>query len=169
MQNNDPEGRNFLSPPNTHVWYFFLHTFWFRMFYFISSIHYHTQWRWRRTVLNVTSLWRRNDVNLTTKLRDLPYNQCKPNSRENFLFLSYPWDNMGEIRISIPSENIGFPYSVCKKFISCVIPLLPKDPFFRAYIIRGCTWQNGICPQRRIRSAWASTQSDHGHRCLLSR
>ena len=22
---------------------------------------------------------------------------------------------MGEIRISIPSENLGFPYSVCKK------------------------------------------------------
>ena len=27
-------------------------------------------------------------------------------------------DNMGETRISIPSENLGFPYPVCKKRIS---------------------------------------------------
>ena len=26
---------------------------------------------------------------------------------------------MGEIRISIPSENLGFPYPVCKKTIFC--------------------------------------------------
>ena len=28
------------------------------------------------------------------------------------------WDNMGGIRIPIPSENLGFAYPVCKKRIS---------------------------------------------------
>ena len=62
---------------------FFLAYFRFRMFYFKSSIHYHIQWRWRG---KMTSLWRQNDVNLTTKLRDVLYNQYKPNSREKILF-----------------------------------------------------------------------------------
>ena len=35
----DHEGRNFLSAPNTLVWFYFLHTFRFWMFYFKSSIH----------------------------------------------------------------------------------------------------------------------------------
>ena len=64
----------------------FLHTFRFRMFYFKSGIHYHIQWCWRRTFFKLTSLWRQNHVNLTTKLRDILYNQCKPNSCEQFLF-----------------------------------------------------------------------------------
>ena len=81
---SDPEGQNFLSTPKTHVCFFFLYTFRFWMFYFKSSIHYHTQWCWCRTFLSLTSLWRRNDVNLTTKLHDVLYNQCKPDSREIF-------------------------------------------------------------------------------------
>ena len=115
MQNSDPKEWNFLSAPNSHVWFFFLHTVRFRMFYFKSSIHYHSQWHWCRTSLNLTSSWRRNDINLTIKLCDVLYNQCKPNSRANFFFCAtHGWDNMGEIRISIPSENLGFPFPVCK-------------------------------------------------------
>ena len=34
LQDSDPEGRNFLSAPNTHVWFFFLHTFPFRFVFF---------------------------------------------------------------------------------------------------------------------------------------
>ena len=45
MPISDPEGQNCLSAPNTHVWFFFLHTFRFQMFYFKSNIHYHTLWR----------------------------------------------------------------------------------------------------------------------------
>ena len=59
----DPEERNFISTPHTHVWFFFLYTFRFPMFYFKSSIHYHTLWRLRRTFRNLTSLLRRNDIN----------------------------------------------------------------------------------------------------------
>ena len=57
-----------------------------------------------------------NDSNLMTKLSDVLYNPCKPKSHEKFLFfyLTHGRDNMGEIRISIPSENLGFPYPVCK-------------------------------------------------------
>ena len=59
---------------------------------------------------------RRNDVSLTTKLRDVLYNQCKPNPRDNFLFYpTHGWDNVGEIRISIPSEKLGIAYPVGKK------------------------------------------------------
>ena len=57
------------------------------------------------------SLWRQNHVNPTTNLRDILYNQ-------NNSFLG--GDNMGEIRISIPNENLQFPYRVCKK--SCYDP-----------------------------------------------
>ena len=81
----------------------------FLMFYFKSIIHYHTQWRWHKTFLNLTSLWRRNDINLMTKLCDILYNQRKLNSCENFFFYpTHEWDNMGEIRISIPSEDLKF-------------------------------------------------------------
>ena len=52
----------------------------FRMFYFKSCIYYHTQGRWR--FFKMTSLWRCNDVNLMTKLRDVLYNLCKPNALE---------------------------------------------------------------------------------------
>ena len=38
----DPEGWNYLSAPNTHVWFCFLHSFPLPTFYFKSSIHYHT-------------------------------------------------------------------------------------------------------------------------------
>ena len=72
-------------------------------------------------VFKMTSLWCQNDVNLTTKLREVLYNQCKLNSREKF-FLG--WANMGEIRISMPSENLGFPYPECKKRIS-----IPSENF----------------------------------------
>ena len=65
--------------------------------------------------LNLTPFGRRNDVNLTTRIRDVLYNQSKPNPHEKFLFLSY---NMGEILFSIPSEKLGFPYLVCKKITS---------------------------------------------------
>ena len=67
-------------------------------------------------VFKMMSLWRQNHAKLTTKLRDVLYNQCKPNSREKKIFLG--WDNMGEIRISTPSKDLGFPYPVCKNKIS---------------------------------------------------
>ena len=41
---------------------------------------------WGRSSWNLTLLWRLNGVNLTTKLRDVLYNQCTPNSREKFFF-----------------------------------------------------------------------------------
>ena len=89
MQNSDPEGRNFLSALKTHVSLMF-HSFCcipsISYVYFESSIHYHAQWCWRRTFLNLTSLWHCSDVNLTIKLCDVLYNQCKLNSHENFLF-----------------------------------------------------------------------------------
>ena len=112
MPHSDPEERNFLSAPNTHVGFFFLHTFRFRMSYFKSSITTHNDVDIGH--FKITSLWRRNDVNLTTKLRDVLYNQGKPNSREKKYF--FGWDNVGEIRISISSENLGFPNLVCKKY-----------------------------------------------------
>ena len=37
MQNSDPEGRNFLSAPNTHVWFFFLHTLFILKVAFITT------------------------------------------------------------------------------------------------------------------------------------
>ena len=95
--------------------FFFLHTFWFQIFYFKSSIHCRTHWRWRRPFLKLPSLWHRCDVNLTTKLRDVLYNQCKPNSREKFFSGA---DKQGQVRISIPSENLGNPDLVCKKMFS---------------------------------------------------
>ena len=70
-------------------------------------------------ILNLTSSWCSNDVNITTKLGDVLFNQCKPKSRENLIF--YPTlgrDNMsGEIRISIPSENLWFPYLSRKYYL----------------------------------------------------
>ena len=108
MQNSDPEGWNFLSTSNTHVWVFFLHTFRFLMIYFKSSIYNHMQWCWHGTFFKITSLWHRNDINLMTQLRDVLYNLCKPNHVAIFFM---GWDNMGEIRFSIPSENLGFPYA----------------------------------------------------------
>ena len=35
-----------------------------------------------------------------------------------FLYPIHGWYNMGEIRISIPSNNLEFPYPVCKIKIS---------------------------------------------------
>ena len=91
MQNSDPEGLNFYLHRTvmfdsfririvycwnavttiTHQEFFFLHIVHFWMFYFESRIHYHSQWHWRSTFLNLMSSWNCNDVNLTTKLHDV--------------------------------------------------------------------------------------------------
>ena len=75
MQNSDAEGRNFISAPNTHVWFFFLHTFQFRMFYFKSI---------------VTSQWRQPDDKVTWR----PIQPMQTEFTWNFSFFILP---MGEI------------------------------------------------------------------------
>ena len=62
MQNGDPERKNSLSAPNSHGLIF-------------SCIPFSSE---NFICFKMTST------------RDVLYNQCKPNSRENFL-LSYPW------------------------------------------------------------------------------
>ena len=62
-------------------------------FYFKSNIHYHSQWRSRTGHFLICH----NAIKLATTLRDVLYNQCKPNSRKKFLFYpTHGWDNMGE-------------------------------------------------------------------------
>ena len=81
-------------------------------FDFEYFIHFHTQWRWRKTFLNLASLWCCNDINLTTKLRDVLYTNTNRIDVKTFCF--YPthwWDNMDEIQISISSENRGLKYT----------------------------------------------------------
>ena len=86
----------------------------FRMFYLKSSIYYHTQWCWRGTFFKMTSLWCRNDVNLRQSYVT-SYTIYANRIHVKMFFLG--WDNMGEIRFSIPSENLGFPYLVCKNMV----------------------------------------------------
>ena len=67
MPNSDPEGQIFLSAPNNHDRFFFLHTFRSPAFNFnvgvaINESHSHTL---TSTILKVT-----------TELPDLLYNQC---------------------------------------------------------------------------------------------
>ena len=125
MQNSGPEGLNFLSALSTPIWFCFLHTFRFWMFYFKSRIHYQIQWRWRKTFLNLTSMWRCNDVNLMTKLCDVLYNQCKPNSHENFLFCpSHGWDNFypkqkPRIYLSYMQECIFWFFGINELILGC--------------------------------------------------
>ena len=47
MQNSDPEGRNFLSAPNTHVWFFFLANVSISNVLFLKQHSYKIQWHWR--------------------------------------------------------------------------------------------------------------------------
>ena len=42
---------------------------------------------------------------------------------------------MGKIRISIPSENLGFPYPVCKKVV--YITLIIREDFFKVVALSG--------------------------------
>ena len=124
MQNSDPKGQNFLSAPDTHIWFFFLHTFRFWMFYFKSSIHYHTPWRWSRTFFKL-------DVIVTLQWR-------QPNDKVAWCLIllvqtKFTWQcsflgeiTLVEIRISIQSETLGFPYLICKNIIYHTI-VHPKD------------------------------------------
>ena len=72
-----------------------------------SLTHFSGQFRLKLTVLNETTTWWNFDVSR---------NGC--NLRMNFACTSPGWGNMGEIRISMPSKNLRFPYLVCKKFLS---------------------------------------------------
>ena len=82
------------------------------MFYFKSSIQYHTDDVGHFLNLNViiTLQWPQpNDSYMTSYTTNANWIHMK-------IFFFYPTrDNMGEIRISIPSENLVFPYPVCKK------------------------------------------------------
>ena len=60
---------------------------------------------------------------------------------------------MGKIRSSIPCENHGFPYQVCKKgFV-----MLHLFRYLNRLMTKPTKW---LCAQRRLRPAWASSQSD---------
>ena len=85
--------------------------------YFESNIYYHTQWFWCKIFEN----WRHCDVATTSTSRQSCVTSYTTNTNQIHLksfFLG--WDGMGEIRISITSENLGFPYPVCKKYESTI-------------------------------------------------
>ena len=97
MPNSDPEGWIFLSPPNNHDRFFFLHTFWSPAFNFktgfaINASHFYLL---MSAILKIDIKY---DITmtstpniLTTELYDLLYNQCIENVLFDF-YLSHGLD-----------------------------------------------------------------------------
>ena len=82
-------------------------------------------------ILKVTFITTYNDVDIghflnwrhwrqpNDKVKWRPIQPMQTDSREIHMKIFFlGWDNMGEIRISIPSENFRFPYPVCKNWLS---------------------------------------------------
>ena len=143
MPNSDSEGRFFLSAPNNHDRFFFLHTFWSSAFDFNVGVPINESCSYMLTsailkfdVVCVVAMKSTTNV-LTTKLRDLLYNQCIGSTCWFSIFIhatgrirvcKIRFVSTGENlwkpclvckkRIYIPTENLGFPYLVCKKILS---------------------------------------------------
>ena len=112
MANSDPEGRIFLSSPNNHDRFFFLHTFWSPTFDFnvdvvINKSRSHTLTSAILEVDVICDVTVSSTPNvLRTELRDLLYNQCIENTCCFLLFI-YP---TGQIRL-------------CKKRLSALVKI----------------------------------------------
>ena len=118
-------GSLFLSAPSNHDRFFFLHTFWTPAFDFnvgvaINESHFYTL---TSAILKIDVMY---DVTmtstpnvLTTKLRDLLYNQCIDYTC-CYSFFIYPTGRIRvcKIRFVSTGENRGNPCQVCKKRIS---------------------------------------------------
>ena len=107
MPNSDPEGRIFLSAPNSHDRFFFLHTS--PAFDFNVGV-----------AINVCDVAMTSTPNvLATELRDLLYNQCI-DSTGCYLFFIYPTGRIWvcKIRFVSTGENRENPCPVCKKTTS---------------------------------------------------
>ena len=81
-------------------------SFHFECFILKVALYYHTQWRWRRTFWNLSSQERQpNDK--------VAWRSIQPMQTEYSWKVSFCGE-MTCVRISIPSEDLGFPYPVCK-------------------------------------------------------
>ena len=131
MPNSDPEGRIFLSAPNNHDRFFFLHTLWSPAFHFnvrveINKSHSYTLTSATLKVDVVCDVAIMSSPNvLMTELRDILYSQCIDNTCCYSLFI-YPtgWIRVCEIRFVSTGENCGKPCLVCKKVYSILVWVL---------------------------------------------
>ena len=122
MLNSDHEGRIFLSAPNNHDRFSFLHTLWSPAFDFnvaveINESHSHTLTSAILKVDVVCDVTMTSSSNvLTTELHDVLYNQCIDNTR-CYSFFIYPTGRIMvcKIRFVSTDENRGKPCLVCKK------------------------------------------------------
>ena len=125
MPNSDPEGRIFLSVPNNHDRFFFLHTLLSPVFDFnvrveINESHYYTLTSAILKVDGVCDVAMTSSPNvLTTEFCDVLYNQCFDN-KCCCLFFIYPTGRIRvcKIRFVSTGENRGKPCLVCKKSFS---------------------------------------------------
>ena len=78
MPNSDPEGRSFLSAPNGHDIFFFLHTLWSPASDFNVGLAINESRSYTLTSVMLSRMWRRNDVNsqrLNVRVTCPPSNQ----------------------------------------------------------------------------------------------
>ena len=124
VTNSDPEGRIFLSAPNNHDRFFFLHTFWSPAFGFnievaIKETCFHML---KSAILNVDAVWRRNDVNyqhLKDRVMWHPIQRCIDNMCcYSFFICPTCRIRVCKIRFVSTGENRGKSCLVCKKMKS---------------------------------------------------
>ena len=124
MSNGDPEGRIFLSSPNNHDRFFFLHTFWPPSFDFNVGlvINVSSSYTLTPAILKVDVVY---DVTMTstpnvsrTDIRDLLYNQCIDNTC-CYSFFICPTGRIRVCKTSFVStgENRGKLCLVCKNIV----------------------------------------------------
>ena len=114
------EGRIFLSAPNNHDRFFFLHTLWSPAFFNVGvKINESHSYMLTSAILKVDvicDIAMTSSPNvLTTELRDVLYNQCIDNTC-CYSFFIYPmgWIRVCKIRFVSTGENRGKLCLVCK-------------------------------------------------------
>ena len=132
MPNSDPEGRIFLSVPNNHDRFFFLHTFWSPALDFNvgAPINESRSYTLMSAILKVEVLC---DITtstpkiLTTVLHDLLYNQCIDNTC-CYSFFIYPtgWIRVRKIRFVSTGQNcVWYARNICscirKETLGCAV------------------------------------------------
>ena len=89
-----------------------------------------------------------------------------------FIYPTHGWDNMGKIRISIPSQNFGFPYPVCKKYVSLICFLGEEwlETLTSNHLVSHRYMHYRNVPKLSDRQVWANSldpdQNDRGLFCL---
>ena len=141
MPNSDPEGRIFLSAPNNHDRFFFLHILWPPAFYFNVGVCINESHSYSLSSAILEDDFNSQRHNASYMTSSYMTNQCIDMYCYSIFICPTGWIRVCQIRFVSTGENCGNPCLVCKKrrwqarilLLCCPSPQLDQNLFVCLY------------------------------------